>query len=548
MSDSTSFPDLFELGQDALARFRREFASYGIECDPEMELRRGAGLLCYYDLTDRQIYLSMPDLKAPTGKLQLMMLRQMMGAENSETLMRFLAIFIPFVVAHEMTHHFRHRYGQFSEDSWHEEQLANKMAAAVNKHRLPPEEKAFAVQFLEASMKKLGEQIGLGHDAVDSYYDIAHALHTSEQINNDDMINFRMAQGIASNSSSATLMLKRSGNLGNNLEERLQKRRALIEHFNEQYASDTARYIYYQIGWVYLAMKSQEASYVDEFARRYLGLSPQMLEICLPETYEPSAIYACFKASQETAPLSATLSRYFYKRYRALLLDYLKKNHHVLMRDVDDASDLNFDFLSTWNDRVNDPLNFMISMASPFAREIFPSRIARANIMSNIKLPADLPTEVDKEMYLQAGKTASMPTQNTLAQLKNLDQLELFRALSPEIQLEIAYKLYRVHYKAGESLVWEGENNNDVFILLEGQLEAITPEKASNSIIQPGQVFGEIAWLTKGSRLVTVRATAPSTCMVIKDNDLRLLCYQYPSILMSIAASTAQRFRDYRLQ
>ncbi len=78
-----------------------------------MELRRGAGLLCYYDLTDRQIYLSMPDLKAPTG-LQLMILRQMIGAENIDTLMRFLAIFIPFVVAHEMTHHFRYRYGSLA--------------------------------------------------------------------------------------------------------------------------------------------------------------------------------------------------------------------------------------------------------------------------------------------------------------------------------------------------------------------------------------------------------------------------------------------------
>jgi hypothetical protein len=548
MSDSSPFPDLFELGQDALERFRREFSSYGIECDPQMELRRGAGLLCYYDLTDRQIYLSMPDLKAPTGKLQLMMLRQMMGAENSDTLMRFLAIFIPFVVAHEMTHHFRHRYGQFSEDSWHEEQLANKMAAAVNKHRLPPAEKAFAVQFLETSMKKLGEKIGIGQDAVDSYYDIAHALHTSEQINNDDMINFRMAQGIASNSSSATLMLKRSGNLGNNLEDRLQKRRALIEHFNEQYASDTARYIYYQIGWVYLAMKSQEASYVDEFARRYLGISPQLIEISPPETYDTRAIYSCFKASQEISSASTTISRYFYKRYRTLLLDYLKKNHQILMRDVQDASDLNFDFLATWNDRLNDPLNFMISIASPFAREIFPSRIVRASIMPDIKLPKDLPTDIDREIYQQVSKTDSGAMKNTLAQLEKLDQLELFRPLSPEIQLEIAHKLYKVYYQAGETLVWEGESNNDVFVLLEGQLEAITPEKANNSMIHPGEVFGEIAWLTKGSRLATVHAITPSTCMVIKDNDLRLLCYQYPSILMSIAASTAQRFRDYRLQ
>jgi hypothetical protein len=548
MSDSQSLPDLFEIGLQALEQFKKEFAAYGIECDQEMKLHKGAGLLCYYDFNDRQIYLSMPDLRAPTGKLQLLMMRQMMGADSSETLMRFLAIFIPFVVAHEMTHHFRHRYGQFTEDSWHEEQLANKMAAAVNKHRLPPAEKAFAVQFLEASMKKLGEQIGLGQDAVDSYYDIAHALHTSKQLNNEDMINFRMAQGIASNSASATLMLKRSGSLSDDVQERLQKRRDLISHFNEQYASDTARYIYYQIGWVYLVMNSQEASYVDEFARRSLNIVPKLLEISLPESYKSRAIYACFKASQEAAPASITVSRYFYKRYRALLLDYLKKNHQALMRDVEDAAELNFDFLATWNDRVTDPLNFMISMASPFVREIFPGRIARASILPDIKLPDDLPSNEDMQMWAQVNNPAPNPAQNTLKQLETLDKLELFRSLSPEIQLEVARKLYKVIYAAGETLVWEGENNNDVFILLEGQLEVITPEKAENSIIQPGQVFGEIAWLTKGSRVATVRAIVPSVCMVIKDNDLRLLCYQSPGILMSIAGSTARRFREYRTQ
>ncbi|MBI3168828.1 MAG: cyclic nucleotide-binding domain-containing protein [Chloroflexi bacterium] len=542
MTIPDSFPDLFEIGEHALERFKKEFQSYGIETDPDVTLRRGTGLLCYYDFNDRQIYLSMPDLRASTGKLQLLMLRQMMGAENNENLMRFLAVFIPFVIAHEMTHHFRHRYGLFSEDSWYEEQLANRLAAAVNKNRLSPEEKAFTTSFLENSMKKLGEQIGLAYDAVDSYFDIAHALHSSEQIGDEEMSNFRMVQGMVSETSSSTMILRRSGNLSGDLQERLKKRRDLISHFNEQYASDAARYIYYQVGWVYLAMKSQDTSYVDEFACRHLAMAPKLLEIRLPEEFKPRYVYACFKASQEFKQTHPSLGRYFYKRYRALLLNYLRKSHREVLRNVEGVGDLNFDFLSIWNDRFNDSLNFMINMVTPFAREIFPSRIAQSPALVNINLPDDLPTEEDRQMYLASSHEMAEAVQNTLEIISLLDGLELFRSLPIEAYPDVAKKLYKVKYAEGENLVWQGETNNDVFILLDGQLEVLVPERGITSAIQPGEVFGEIAWLTKGTRVATVRARTPSTCLVVKENDLRLLCYQNPGILMTIAERTAQRY------
>ncbi|MCB9106942.1 MAG: hypothetical protein H6633_22255 [Anaerolineales bacterium] len=48
----------------------REFAAYGLEADPGIELRQGNGVLCYYSLEDRHIYLSVPDFSRPVGKLQ----------------------------------------------------------------------------------------------------------------------------------------------------------------------------------------------------------------------------------------------------------------------------------------------------------------------------------------------------------------------------------------------------------------------------------------------------------------------------------------------
>ena len=76
MSDTPAFPDLFDIGRQAVERFREEFRRYGLEIDPGLGLRRSHGMLCYYDFGDRQIHLSLPDLSAPTGKLQLLMFRQ----------------------------------------------------------------------------------------------------------------------------------------------------------------------------------------------------------------------------------------------------------------------------------------------------------------------------------------------------------------------------------------------------------------------------------------------------------------------------------------
>jgi len=60
MPRNISQVDLFQLGQKHFNAFKEEFAAYGVEADPNLNLHRGTGLLCYYSLEDRQIYLSVP--------------------------------------------------------------------------------------------------------------------------------------------------------------------------------------------------------------------------------------------------------------------------------------------------------------------------------------------------------------------------------------------------------------------------------------------------------------------------------------------------------
>src|SRR5687767_14240096 len=118
------FEDLFEFGQQFLGTLREELAEYGISTDPTIQLVATEGPLCYYNLQDRNIYLSLPDPNKPVGKLLIIFLRSLLSCPTDEELLRFFRMFVPWAIAHELAHHLRHKYGQFSTLPWQEEQVA----------------------------------------------------------------------------------------------------------------------------------------------------------------------------------------------------------------------------------------------------------------------------------------------------------------------------------------------------------------------------------------------------------------------------------------
>ena len=64
MTALTPDADLFEFGRQCLDPLIREFRTYSLEADPGLELRRGRGLLRYYNFEDRRIYFALPDPSA----------------------------------------------------------------------------------------------------------------------------------------------------------------------------------------------------------------------------------------------------------------------------------------------------------------------------------------------------------------------------------------------------------------------------------------------------------------------------------------------------
>lgn len=548
MVDQALTIDLFALGQKHFNAFLTEFASYGLQADPDLELRRGTGLLCYYSLEDRHIYLSVPDFSQPTGKLQALFLRSLLGCTNNEELLRFFHLMIPHIIAHEMTHHYRHRYGLFGDSLWNEEQIANKLAVAVVKHRLAPEEKAYARDFLRRAIEVLSVKMEEKNIAVDSYYSVTLALNASGQMSTADFENIEMIE-TALNVVDPDQMLEGSGQFTPEMVERLEERDELIENFDEQYASDQIKYIYYHIGWLYLDLTSRETEYVDEFARRYLNIPVDLLPLIETGENPPDdvAVIACFKAYQDAMPHSPVAGRYFYKRYRSLLLARLKAAELTVAAQTERLKREATLILENWNEGQTDTLDYLAQLAPPTLRPLFPHLIT-GQLDTALIMPDSLPTETDRRLWRHAVQQAEDKTAaNTLYRLGLLDQSDIYRPLPAELMLKLGQLFCLVKFAPGEAVIWENERNDDVYVLIEGRLEVLVTRDGQPVIIggiKPGEIFGEIAFFTADPRYATVRAAEPSQCFVLTDTDLQLMAFEHPTILMQMAGALAKRLAD----
>ncbi|HMQ55148.1 MAG TPA: cyclic nucleotide-binding domain-containing protein, partial [Anaerolineae bacterium] len=92
--------------------------------------------------------------------------------------------------------------------------------------------------------------------------------------------------------------------------------------------------------------------------------------------------------------------------------------------------------------------------------------------------------------------------------------------------------------------IWQNEYNDDVYILLDGKLEVQVTQDGQPAYvgeINPGEIFGEIAFFTEDPRYATVRAIEPARCFVMTNGDLQLIAFQHPHILMQMAGALAKR-------
>ena len=115
-----------------------------------------------------------------------------------------------------------------------------------------------------------------------------------------------------------------------------------------------------------------------------------------------------------------------------------------------------------------------------------------------------------------------------------LEKCDLFARLKPsQIKKIILNCEVRDLYPNSDALV-EGEMGDEMFVLLEGEISVRKKAKGDETVCiargGPGQVFGEMALITREPRSATVTVETPAKLLVLKWEDIQRISRFYPRI------------------
>jgi len=110
----------------------------------------------------------------------------------------------------------------------------------------------------------------------------------------------------------------------------------------------------------------------------------------------------------------------------------------------------------------------------------------------------------------------------------------LFSMLDESTFAAVIEKLELKWFKAGETIVREGEPGDSLFVVVQGELDAVRgapePGKAPQAKLSEGQFFGEMALVARTPRLATVVATTDGLLLEIDRESLDALSQQHAGV------------------
>jgi ATP-binding cassette, subfamily B, bacterial len=92
-----------------------------------------------------------------------------------------------------------------------------------------------------------------------------------------------------------------------------------------------------------------------------------------------------------------------------------------------------------------------------------------------------------------------------------LSRIGLLATLPGETLAQLAQRMRREDVAAGAPVVTEGENGERFYVVLRGMLAVSQASRGPQSVLRPGDYFGEVAAAMKVPRTASVHALTPAT-------------------------------------
>ena len=132
---------------------------------------------------------------------------------------------------------------------------------------------------------------------------------------------------------------------------------------------------------------------------------------------------------------------------------------------------------------------------------------------------------------------------------KDLQNMSIFNSMAAADVNKIIGSSRILSFAAGESIILTGQIQDEMFIILEGEVEA-TLETPRSPVLRfgPGHVFGEIALLTRAKRAADYRATIPSRLVFLTRQGLAKLMKVEPELSARLLYNISQSLSLKMLQ
>jgi CRP-like cAMP-binding protein len=122
--------------------------------------------------------------------------------------------------------------------------------------------------------------------------------------------------------------------------------------------------------------------------------------------------------------------------------------------------------------------------------------------------------------------------------------LASFSELSADLLLEIESAMTERRFEAGETLMRQGDPGDCLMVVQEGEVEVIVAHEGARHVLKragPGEVFGEMALLTREARTASVVALTPVRALVLSVEDFHRLARKEPALAEVLSHLTARR-------
>ncbi len=126
------------------------------------------------------------------------------------------------------------------------------------------------------------------------------------------------------------------------------------------------------------------------------------------------------------------------------------------------------------------------------------------------------------------------------AKVELLRQVPLFAGCSKRELSEICTLVDELSLPQGTTLISEGKQGHEFFVLVDGKVDVRRKGQKSKSMADGG-FFGEMALVSSRPRNATVTATSPVRVLVIHEQAFRGLMRAVPSIQLKVLQTLADR-------